>query len=283
MRGDARSDVDGDSAEACSPCVRHSPVCTPARTSSPSSWTRANDRSGAANRARGAVERRRGSRRRRCRARGRGSVRARPRTTLSWRSSELAPVAGRRARAACSVEPTMSVKRTVARTLSGAGPLRTPVRNSSTSSSTASCSPVHGRWSSPGSSTSRAFGIRAGDPARLVYRDTPIVRAMEQERRDADGREHVPNIDLGVHPRERECGPRAGSAAAGMSTTSARTARRRRRSAPQLRARQGRPSSARSQRATRGAARVSSPTDSPVPRASRRTYRTLPTRKRAPG
>ena len=67
---------------------------------------------------------------------------------------KLAPSA-----AAFSVEPTMSVNSTVASLRSGSGPRRTPVRNTSTSSSNSTAFPSQGRWSSPGNSTYRACGI----------------------------------------------------------------------------------------------------------------------------
>ena len=51
----------------------------------------------------------------------------------------------RRARAAVFVESTMSVNSTVASTRSDSGTWRTPVRNSSTSPSSASDSPAHGK------------------------------------------------------------------------------------------------------------------------------------------
>ena len=47
----------------------------------------------------------------------------------------------------------MSVKRTVASARSGAGPGRTPVRNSSIASSGPALSPTHGKWSGPSNST----------------------------------------------------------------------------------------------------------------------------------
>ncbi len=54
--------------------------------------------------------------------------------------------------AAPSVEPTMSVKRTVASTRSGSRSERVPVRSSSTGSRIESMSPTQGKWSAPGSS-----------------------------------------------------------------------------------------------------------------------------------
>ena len=83
--------------------------------------------------------------------------------TSSWRiSAWCVSSSSRHARspssAARSVEPTMSVNITVASTRSCSGVGRTPVRNSCTSSSTASASPTYGRWSLPGSCTSFARG-----------------------------------------------------------------------------------------------------------------------------
>ena len=57
--------------------------------------------------------------------------------------------------------PTMSVNSTVASTRSGSGRWRTPVRNSSISSVTASPSVSHGIWSGPVNSTFFAPGIRS--------------------------------------------------------------------------------------------------------------------------
>jgi hypothetical protein len=54
----------------------------------------------------------------------------------------------------------MSVNKIVARTRSGIGGVRDPVRNSSISAATASLSPTKVRLSPPGSSTSLAPGIR---------------------------------------------------------------------------------------------------------------------------
>ena len=58
-------------------------------------------------------------------------------------------------------ESTTSVNSTVARTRSTAGSGRTPVRNSSISSSKVSASPVKNRWSAPSSSTNLAPGMRS--------------------------------------------------------------------------------------------------------------------------
>ena len=60
---------------------------------------------------------------------------------------------GRRARLASAVDPTTSVNTTVARTRSASAVARPPVRNSSTSSRSASASPANGSRSSPGTST----------------------------------------------------------------------------------------------------------------------------------
>ena len=91
--GDPRADVHGDAGEARRRPPRHSPVCTPARISSPSARDGLADRLRAADRARRPVERRRRSRRRRCRSRGRGSGRARARTVAWWRVEQLPPAA----------------------------------------------------------------------------------------------------------------------------------------------------------------------------------------------
>ncbi len=69
----------------------------------------------------------------------------------------------------------MSVNITVASTRSGSGTERAPVRNSSTSPSTASESPAQGTWSIPGSSTYRAPGIceASSSPARRLTTRSP--------------------------------------------------------------------------------------------------------------
>jgi hypothetical protein len=54
----------------------------------------------------------------------------------------------------------MSVNKIVARTRSGIGGVREPVRNSSISAATASLSPTNGRLSPSGSSTSLDPGMR---------------------------------------------------------------------------------------------------------------------------
>ena len=61
--------------------------------------------------------------------------------------------------ASCSVEATISVKRTVLVFRSPSDPLLTPVKNSSISSARASVSPTKTRWSSPGRTTIRAPGM----------------------------------------------------------------------------------------------------------------------------
>src|SRR4051794_40268294 len=77
------------------------------------------------------------------------------RTSSSWRASRsrqrLSPSS-----AARSVEPTMSVNSTVDSTRSAGRGRRSPVRNSSISSTSACGSPSIGRWSEPSNSTRRA-------------------------------------------------------------------------------------------------------------------------------
>jgi hypothetical protein len=63
--------------------------------------------------------------------------------------------------AASLVESTMSVNSTVASTRSGSTTGLAPVRNSWASSTTVSWSPKNGKWSSPGSSTNWATGMRS--------------------------------------------------------------------------------------------------------------------------
>ena len=82
------------------------------------------------------------------------------RTAASWRSSTdfqpLSPSA-----AACSVEPTRSVKSTTAMRRCGGGSRRSPTTNAAISATSASTSPTNGKWSDPSNSTTVAFGIRS--------------------------------------------------------------------------------------------------------------------------
>ena len=64
----------------------------------------------------------------------------------------------------------------------------TPSRNASISPSTASWSPSHGRWSAPGSATTRAPGMPLAHVAARLAQYSSL--AVEDERRDADGRQH---------------------------------------------------------------------------------------------
>ena len=51
----------------------------------------------------------------------------------------------------------------------------------------------------------------AGDVAAFVDRQQPIVGAVQDQRRHADRRQHVADVDVGVHPRQRQ--RRAGAGA----------------------------------------------------------------------
>ena len=96
------------------------------------------------------------------------------RTRSRWPSSSIDQARSPSA-AARSVEPTMSVKRTVANARVGSGGVRTPTRNSSVSASNAPELPSHGCASLPGSSTSRA-------PAMCSARYLPSRRARPGRR-----------------------------------------------------------------------------------------------------
>ena len=83
-----------------------------------------------------------------------------PGAPLRGAARRAATMPSRRAVRAVSVEPTMSVKRIVARTRSATGAGRAPVRNSSISSTSPS-TPAQGNVLRPGSSTRRAEGMRS--------------------------------------------------------------------------------------------------------------------------
>ena len=107
------------------------------------------------------------SRRRRCRS-------PRPRdgrasSTAAWCCSTRCDQAESPTRRAVSVEPTMSVKRIVARTRSATGAGRAPVKNSSTSSSSCSAS-THGSVHEPGSSIKRAPGMTFASSGSICIR-----------------------------------------------------------------------------------------------------------------
>src|SRR2546426_2071079 len=103
----------------------------------------------------------------------------------------------------------MSVNSTVVRSRSASGAGRIPVRNSSISSRIASWSPTQGRWSSPGSSTNFAPGIRVAIATLLDVR-VQIAGPMKNKGRDPDGRQDVPHIDFSIHAGQGEGRARAG-------------------------------------------------------------------------
>jgi hypothetical protein len=104
----------------------------------------------------------------------------------------------------------MSVKRTVASRRTGSGPRRVPVKNSSTSSSNASESPIQTRQSSWELDVLRP-GDLARDPAPLFDLHLAIPRSVEYERRHADGGQHRAHVDVRIHPIQRN--GRAGAGA----------------------------------------------------------------------
>ena len=66
-----------------------------------------------------------------------------------------------RTRSQASSVPSASTTSTVASTRSRSGPAPSPSTKLLTSRSTSACAPSHGRWSAPGSATTRAPGIRS--------------------------------------------------------------------------------------------------------------------------
>ena len=113
---------------------------------------------------------------------------------------------------ASPVESTMSVNTTVASTRSGAGPLRTPVRNSSTSSTIWSGS-IHGRWSPPSSATNRDPAICDRDVPALVDVGVGVADPVQHQRRHLDRREHPADVDAAVHEDQVAGGAGAGRGA----------------------------------------------------------------------
>ena len=57
-------------------------------------------------------------------------------------------------------------------------------------------SPTNGKWSCPGSSANFASGMCSCQVAARLDRDDAISRAVDHERRDANRREHVADVDL---------------------------------------------------------------------------------------
>ena len=194
--------------------------------------------------------------------------------TRAWWARRTSAHAASVSSAARAVEPTMSVNRTVASTRSLSGRVRAPVRNCSISPTTASASADPGQMVVAGELHERRSGDAFGEvPARLDG-DHPVARAVDDERRDADGAQDRPDIDLGVHPGQRDRGPRAGAhpdvarpvlPKAGVSQLAR---------APGCRGRPGRPNRARSPRGSPRAVRPSCPTGSPRLQAAGRTRRT---------
>ena len=167
--------------------------------------------------------------------RGRGGAASWRRTIASWRSSR-----SRQRRspssAAFSVEPTMSVKRTVAsaRRARGRGGCRSGTPRSRRA--IASWSPTQARWSSPGSSTYAAPGDVLGQVAALADRDdlSPLrwrtSVGAEMRRKARRGRRSRGRGRSARSPR------RGSSPAAAGAPTTRRSRRRRHRSEPRVQA-----------------------------------------------
>ena len=156
------------------------------------------------------------SRRRRCRPRGRGSARA-ARARAGGAARAARSRRGRRARR-LAVDPTMSVKSSVASTRSGSTSSRTPAEEP--------LDLVEQRL--PIALPRQVVGARQLDHPRA--RDAlahearrlaeVLARAVEHERRHADRRQHVPDVDLGVHQPDRPVRARARAAHARTTCTS---------------------------------------------------------------
>ena len=110
----------------------------------------------------------------------------------------------------------MSVKSTVASTRSGSRLLREPVRNSSISSIVCSAPSWKGKWSLPSSSTYFASGDVLGQITPGLDRDHPVAGAMDDERRHADRRQDVANVDLHRDPEPGERRRRRAREATGL-------------------------------------------------------------------
>ena len=138
----------------------------------------------AADRTRQARRRARGSRPPPCRRARRRTAPERPRR--SRRKARRSAQARSPSRRASSVEPTTSLKRMLPSTRLVRRGGRAPVTNSSTSSTIWSGS-IETKWSTPGSSTNVAPGIRSPRyrPPRSAR---PVARAMEDERADVHRR-----------------------------------------------------------------------------------------------
>ena len=127
-------------------------------------------------------------------------------STPRWRaSSSLTTEWCRRTRSfqarspsdACSsVDPTISVNRTVASTVCGTPDGRTPVTNASISSASASVSPTHGARSPTGQPDERRVRDRVGDPSRHLRMIPRQVIPRQDEGGDADRRQDSADIRL---------------------------------------------------------------------------------------
>jgi len=103
----------------------------------------------------------------------------------------------------------MSVKRIVARTRSGSGPWRTPVRNSSTSLTIASWSPHPGQVVVALELHVGRARDALGHVAGAFDRQAPVARPVDDQRRGLHGGKDVSDIDRPVHHCERLGGARA--------------------------------------------------------------------------
>ena len=127
-------------------------------------------------------------------------------------------------------------------------------------------------WSSPASSTNRAPGMLLGEVAALLDADVDVAGAVHDQRRHAHRRQHVADVDLGVHAHQRDAaaGARAAPEAGGQPLLD----RRRRSTRRQLVEVDARPSCARRQLgSTPPAPPASAPTGS---RGSRQRFANAP-------
>src|SRR5262245_29466796 len=134
------------------------------------------------------------------------------RTAERWRSSRFAQLRSPSARTR-SVDPTMSVNKTVASTRFGCGAGLAPVTSSSISSKdhVSILGP-------PGVIYAQELdkacaGNARGDVAALLDVRVAILRPVHDDRRNANRRQYLPHVDMGVHLLQGHRRARAGTTA----------------------------------------------------------------------
>ena len=208
----------------------HSPVCRPARTSMPRSRHGLHDRAGAADRAGRAVE---GGEE--AVAGGVDLAAAEAGELRAHAGVVLAPAApasgGRRARRACSVEPTMSVNRTVASTRSGSTQVPLAALPDPPQERVDVVADLVGRTHQPWSHARQLHELGARDALRHVARPRRrpcLVAGRDGGRASARwiGGQDVADVDLAVHPPQRRRARRGSRSTAPSAATSAAPRRR---------------------------------------------------------